>query len=514
MGSAHENAMRRVPASRIRKLVTSREAANPRYVLYWMTSARRTKFNFGLQRAVEACRQFKLPLVILEGLRCDYQWASDRLHAFVIEGMQDNELSCRRYRGVTYLSYLESRKGEGKGLLEELSKAAAVVVTDDFPCFFLPRMLAAASRQVQTRMEAVDSNGLLPLSACDGRTFTVAHSFRRHLHKVLWDHIDDVPYEYPLHLLPDDMPEAELDVAGLARRWTGLRAGAPELREIQLLPIDHDVFPVADDHGGMAEASLRLEEFMALHLPGYGSDRNDPDLDATTRLSAHLHFGHISVHEIFARVGESQRWTIEKVNRKQIGKRQGWWGMRADAESLLDELITWREIGYNMCHTRRDYADYDSLPDFARLTLEEHQSDPRPAIYSLEQLDQAQTSDPIWNAAQRELVATGRIHNTVRMIWGKRVLEWTHDPRTALAYLIELNNRYALDGRNPNSYSGIFWCFGRYDRAWGPERPIYGKVRYMSSALLPKKVKMKEYLGRWGQGDLFAASGKSRKAKR
>jgi len=150
-----------------------------------------------------------------------------------------------------------------------------------------------------------------------------------------------------------------------------------------------------------------------------------------------------------------------------------------------------------MCHLRSDYDQYDSLPPWARQTLQEHAGDRRSHLYSLDQFEAAVTHDPLWNAAQRQLVQEGRMHNYLRMLWGKKILEWTPQPQEALAILIELNNKYALDGRDPNSYSGIFWCLGRYDRAWGPERPVYGKVRYMSSENTARKVRVQAYLERY-----------------
>jgi len=177
----------------------------------------------------------------------------------------------------------------------------------------------------------------------------------------------------------------------------------------------------------------------------------------------------------------------------------------ASAEEFLDEFITWRELGYNMAWQRPDYADFNSLPDWARQTLEEHEDDPRDHVYTLAEFERGATHDPLWNAAQTQLIREGRIHNYLRMLWGKKILQWTGSPREALAVMIELNNKYALDGRNPNSYSGIFWVLGRYDRPWFPERPVFGTVRYMTSENTARKVRVKEYLKRYSTEDsLFA----------
>jgi len=179
------------------------------------------------------------------------------------------------------------------------------------------------------------------------------------------------------------------------------------------------------------------------------------------------------------------------------GARSGWWNMSESAEGFLDELITWRELGFNMSSQQADYTRYSSLPDWAQETLAEHASDAREHVYSLKEFEQAKTHDELWNAAQRQLLVEGRIHNYLRMLWGKKILEWTATPEDALSIMIELNNKYALDGRNPNSYSGIFWVLGRYDRAWGPERPIFGKIRYMTSDSTRRKLRVDGYIEKY-----------------
>jgi len=189
-----------------------------------------------------------------------------------------------------------------------------------------------------------------------------------------------------------------------------------------------------------------------------------------------------------------EQWSPANLSQKASGSSSGWWGVSETAESFLDELITWREVGYNMCALRDDYDRYESLPEWAKDTLAEHADDPREHVYGLEEFENADTHDDLWNAAQRQLTREGRIHNYLRMLWGKKILEWSASPQEALDTMIELNNKYGVDGRNPNSYSGIFWVLGRYDRPWGPERPIFGKVRYMSSANTARKVRVKNYI--------------------
>jgi deoxyribodipyrimidine photo-lyase len=215
-----------------------------------------------------------------------------------------------------------------------------------------------------------------------------------------------------------------------------------------------------------------------------------------------MHFGHISVHKIFHDLIETEAWTPQRLPEKPSGRRNGWWQMSEPAEEFLDEIITWREIGLNACAQLANFDRYESLPAWARATLAKHAADKRPKVYTLEEFAAAATHDDLWNAAQIQLLREGRIHNYLRMLWGKKILEWSASPQEALEMLIELNNRYALDGQDPNSYSGIFWILGRYDRPWAPERLIFGRIRYMSSENTAKKLRVKGYLQRYAkQGD-------------
>lgn len=465
------------------------------YVLYWMIAARRTTWSFGLDHAIARAVELARPLVVLEPLRAGYPWASDRLHAFVLHGMADNARAFGA-AGITYLPYVEQAAGEGSGLLAALAKRACLVVTDEQPGFFLPRMVAAAGERLAVRLEQVDGNGLLPLRSAD-RAFPTAAGFRHHLQRTIHPHLLAVPVARPLDELPRGVQHAELPGA-ITRRWPAasstLLAAAPAA--LATLAIDHAVPPVAH-RGGPAAAAAVLDEFVDRKLARYADGRNHPDDDPSSGLSPYLHFGHVSAHEVADRVWRAARWDPSRVADRPTGSREGWWGLPRPAEAFLDELITWRELGYGFCFHRPDYARFASLPDWAKRSLAAHARDPRPVVYSRGALETAQTDDPIWNAAQRQLVVEGRIHNYLRMLWGKKVLEWSPTPRAALATLIELNNRYAVDGRDPNSYSGIFWTLGRFDRPW-PVRPIFGCVRFMSSAATRRKLHLRDYLARWG----------------
>lgn len=263
------------------------------------------------------------------------------------------------------------------------------------------------------------------------------------------------------------------------------------------LPIDHDVPPVSYQ-GGTAAADAALRDFLERRLDRYAEERNDPTARTSSGLSPWLHFGHLSAHRVVAGVFEREGVDATAPTPGGDGSRRGWWGLSEGAESFLDQLVTWRELGYTFCWHRDDHDEFDSLPDWALQTLGEHAGDRREHLYSLEEFDGASTHDELWNAAQNQLRIEGRIHNYLRMLWGKKILEWSESPMAALEVMIELNNRYAVDGRDPNSYSGIFWCLGRADHAWGPERPVLGKVRYMSSENTARKLDVDGYLRRWG----------------
>jgi len=484
-----------VPEIRIRACNAASVRTSGDYVLYWMIASRRTTWNFGLQHAVDRSRELGKPLLILEALRADYRWANARIHRFVLDGMADNARRLDR-TGILYYPYVEPEPGAGRGFLEALAQRACLVVTDEFPCFFLPRMVTRAAQQLPVRLESVDSNGLLPLASAPS-SFPTAYAFRRFLHKNLRDHLPHFPE-------PDPLKGVRLrgDVAvppAVRSRWPAASEAllGGEAEALATLPIDHAVPPVPTP-GGSSAAGGALQHFLAI-LPRYADEHSAPEADVTSQLSPYLHFGHIGVHAVFHAVALHEGWTMGDLARASTGRREGWWGMSPSAESFLDELVTWRELGYVFCARQEGYDRYESLPEWARGTLDAHAGDRRTHVYDLQAFERAATHDPLWNAAQNQLRREGRIHNYLRMLWGKKILEWTPNPRTALAVMIELNNKWALDGRNPNSYSGIFWVLGRFDRPWAPERPAFGVVRYMSSDNTARKFRVKDYIRRYAE---------------
>jgi deoxyribodipyrimidine photo-lyase len=284
----------------------------------------------------------------------------------------------------------------------------------------------------------------------------------------------------------------------VSTRWPTVEVAdlADPGRLLSGLDLDSTVPPVGLE-GGRSGARKELERFLETGLRGYAEDRNHPDRGRTSRLSPYLHWGHISSREVVQEVLDREGWSPSALAEKVDGRREGWWGLSADAEAFLDQIVTWREMGYVTAWRDPDHEEWNSLPQWARTTLEAHADDPRPHLYDLEEFQEARTHDPLWNAAQRELRQEGVIHNYLRMLWGKKILEWSPTPREALGVMWELNNRWGLDGRNPNSTSGIFWVLGRYDRGW-PEREVFGKVRSMTSRSTRRKLNLAGYLNRFG----------------
>jgi deoxyribodipyrimidine photo-lyase len=474
--------------SRLRRLNDAPVASGGDYVLYWMQAYRRLERNHALEYALRCAEELEKPLVVYEGLRIDYPWASRRHHLFVLEGMQANAARAAEL-GLSYWPFVETEKGEGRGLLARISAVACLVVTDDFPCFIVPHQTEALARKVRVPVFAVDSNGVVPLSLLGPAVQAAAH-LRPRIHKAFAE-----AWSHRAAALPRVPDVATRRVEAPFDTWRAPDAAA----FVDALPLDPTVPPVEGTSGGAPSGRARLGAFVARRLRGYAEGRSEPRSPAeghASGLSPYLHFGHLSIEEVVeAALDTTGRWTPEDLRLHNRGKREGFFCDDPDVSSFVDEALTWRDVGFQWHWSRRaDAATLETaLPAWALQTLGAHAADPRPSLYTAEELENGATHDPLWNAAQRELVATGTIHNYLRMLWGKKVLEWSASPAAAYRVLENLNNKYALDGRDPNSYTGILWCFGLFDRPWPPERRIFGSVRYMSSENTARKFDVKPY---------------------
>ena len=434
------------------------------FVLYWLQTAMRTAGNHALTFAIEQANQLRLPLLVYQGLRPDYPWASDRIHAFILESVADLARDFRD-RGIQYVFYLDPGQGARPSgtpsYLTTLADRAALVVTDFFPTFIVPRQVQSLRKKVETPVIAVDSSTLVPLRYHD-REHSSARSIRPRLLEAL-----------PHFLHP--FPEVDLEIRGTVDPGfdplVPVETSIPSL--LATCPIDHQVKRSPGIRGGRRAALARLDEFLSTGLARYLEHRNDPNVDATSRLSPYLHFGNIGIHEVLLAAKAA--------------------GTAAAYEKFQDEALTWRELAHNFVYFNRRHRTWDAVPAWARNELEDHRADPRPQVYSDSELEEAATHDELWNACQRSLLRDGELHNYLRMLWGKAVMMWKRDPVDALRVLEHLNNKYALDGRDPNSYGGILWCFGKFDRPFY-RRPIYGTVRYMSLKAAEKKFDVGKYV--------------------
>jgi len=448
-------------SNRITKLNDAPENSRGRYVLYWMQMFKRASNNYALNFAIRMANERNLPLVVYEGLRFDYPWANDRIHTFVLEGVAEKKAKFAEH-GIRYLFYLQRNSRDPRNSVARLASEASLLVTDDYPCFIIPRHNSRVA-ELNLPVFAVDANGMVPMSSLpkeEYAAFTIRPKIQRLLpdlpRRIVTPRVKRMASNYSL-----DCHETlvSLDVI-------------PRL--ISECDIDHSVKPSAIYHGGTENGRKRLKHFVQNILPHYHETRNEPSIDGCSRLSPYLHFGFLSIQEI-----------VEAVERSNAPKEA--------KDSFLEEAIVRRELSFNFTRHNQHYDSLRSLPEWSLKTMRDHNDDQRPELINSERIEAAATYDELWNAAQRELVRTGLLHNYVRMLWGKKVIEWQRTYEMAFELLVHLNNKYALDGRDPNSYAGILWCFGKHDRPWF-EREIFGTIRYMSSTSMAKKFKAKKYI--------------------
>jgi deoxyribodipyrimidine photo-lyase len=346
-----------------------------------------------------------------------------------------------------------------------LADRAALVVTDFAPTFIHPRQIRALRAKTATPVVAVDGSCVVPLKAI-GKEHSTARGIRPVLMAALEHHLWPIAPGEPRVRRAVELP---------FEPTVPTPATIPAL--VAACDIDHAVPPSGLFRGGATAARARLREFLRTGLPRYVDERNDPnEPDATSRLSPYLHFGHVAVQEVLLAAREA--------------------GPGEPYAKFLDETLTWRELSHNFCFHNPRHRTLDGVPAWAREQLAAHEADPRPALYADEELEHARTHDELWNAAQRAYLRDGFMHNYLRMLWAKAVLAWTPDAATALRVLEHLNNKYSLDGRDANSYGGIMWTFGKFDRPFY-RRPIYGTVRYQSLKAAAGKFDVKRYVARY-----------------
>ena len=426
--------------------------------MYWMQRAQRAADNPALDAAIHAANALRLPVVAFFGLTPAYPNANRRHYAFLADGLPEIARDLER-RGVGFVL----RRHPDHDIVRFCADAeAALVVGDENPLREPERWRRGAAERLRAPFWTVDADVVVP-SALLSKEQYAARTMRPRLRPLI-----------PRFLEPRVEPRARVPWRGDAAT-----AGLPaEAATADALAVDESVGRVADFRGGPGAARRALSRFVKQRLRGYAEGRNHPELDATSQLSPYLHFGHIGPREVAQAVRDAD-------------------APREDRDAFLEEFIVRRELAVNFVRFNPRYDSLDGCEPWARRTLEAHAADRREPSYSLARLEAADTHDPLWNAAQVQMVETGWMHGYVRMYWAKKILEWTRDPAEAFARAVLLNDRYQLDGRDPNGYTGVAWAIGgKHDRAWGPERPVYGTIRYMSFASTSRKFDCARYIRR------------------
>jgi len=449
--------MSAIDPARIQSLNDAPRRPDGSCVLYWMQQSQRAADNPALEHAVAEANALGLPVLVVFGLMANYPEANRRHYTFMLEGLRETKETLSE-RGLLMIV----RRGAPDEVALSYAQDAAQVVTDRGYLRHQKRWRRRVAEAAPCRVTQVEGDVVVPADLVTDKAEYAARTIRPKIHEHLDRFLTDpptVPVEHASSSL-DGTPGLDLeDVSAVTDR----------------LDLE-DVPPVSGLYrGGASEARARVEAFCDEHLDGYDDNRNQVQSQAVSHVSKYLHFGQLSPVRLALRVRQTDA-PIE------------------DLDSYIEELIVRRELAVNHVHFRPDtYDAFECLPEWARESLAEHADDEREYTYTEEELVQGTTHDPYWNAAMKEMRATGYMHNYMRMYWGKKILEWSPDPRTAFERTLRLNNRFFLDGRDPNSYANVAWIFGLHDQGW-KERPVYGKVRYMSRGGLERKADPEAYV--------------------
>lgn len=440
---------------RIKILNEVESSISGKYVLYMMQSSQRIEENPALNFAIEKANELNLPLLTAFALMPSYPNANIRHYSFMIDGLIELHKDFLD-RGLSFSIF----SGSYEEICLMLSKEAAMIVTDLGYMPFQKQMREDVARSCAKTFIAVESDVVVPIETASSKKEPYAMTIRPKIIKQLAIFLKKHPLANLKNKKNLNLFKECLDI----NKPNNL---------FKLLKCPNEPGASTILRGGRREALKKLNKFIEEKLPFYDR-RSDPGYDFSSGLSPYLHFGQISPVEIALAVMDARHVPI---NLK---------------EKFLDELIVWRELSRNFFSFEERFDSLESLPLWAKEEIRKHSLDPRPKIYSLEYLENARTADKWWNLAQKELLHTGVMHNYMRMYWGKKIIEWTPSFKQALEILIYLNDKYAIDGRDPNGYASILWCFGLHDRPFF-ERPIFGKIRYMNAAGLERKFEMEKY---------------------
>lgn len=449
-----ENA--KIDEQRIR-ILNERGICDGAYVLYWMQASQRATLNHALEYAAFEANRLDLPLLVGFGIMDDYPEANLRHYTFMVEGLRDTEsaLKARRIKLVVL-------RGHPVNIALKLGKRASLIVTDRGYLRHQKEWRNAVASDAACKVVQVESDVIVPVNTITGKREFAARTIRPRISKHLKNYLRGIQ-------------QVKIEKSSIYLKEKGLNLGDAE-KLCASLELDRSVSPVSHFfRGGTTEAMNRFRKFCKERLGNYSCNRNHPETDDVSHMSKYLHFGMIS-----------PIWLLMEL-RKHAGPRS------IDFETYVEELLVRRELAMNFVEFTPNYDSYECLPGWAKATLGKHARDKRSPQYSASQLENAETHDKYWNASMLEMRCTGYMHNYMRMYWGKKILEWSSSPQHAYRTALALNNKYFLDGRDPNSFANIAWVFGNHDRPW-QEREIYGKVRCMMASGLERKCDIRAYV--------------------
>jgi len=433
--------------------LNSKPLINGQYVLYWMQASQRVLDNHALTYGISKANELKKPLVVFFGLTDSFPEANERHYVFMLEGLQEIAQDLNKM-GITFVLQQISPP---KGVLK-LAEDACLMVCDRGYLNIQKTWRQTVAERIPCPCVQVETDVIVPVETTSEKEEYAAATIRPKIHNHLSDFLRQLQHVSPkidaLSITLDSLEVSDLT------------------KMVHQLTIDHTVKKSRYFTGGTRQALRWYHTFLNEKLPYFAEERNDPSKQYLSQMSPYLHFGQISPLTLALK--------LKNVH-------------HPSKESFLEELIVRRELSMNFVHYNAKYDSYQSLPEWCKHTLEQHKKDAREYAYSLDTLEHGHTHDPYWNAAQQEMMITGKMHGYMRMYWGKKIIEWTEDPETAFRSALYLNNKYELDGRDPNGFTGVAWFFGKHDRAW-KERPIFGKIRYMNAKGLERKFPIQRYV--------------------
>ena len=445
---------------RIKKLNSKNENTSGKYVAYIMEASQRAFYNHALEFAISFANTLKKPLVVVYNLTDKYKFSNLRYYTFMIEGL----IKLKEHLNERGIKFFIKKSDYVSGSIE-VSKDAVALITDRNYLKLQRNWRTKLAQSIDIPLFEVETDVIIPIELVSNKREPYAATIRPKILKLLEQFLEPVIHQ-------------ELEVKSSYIEFDHLDYSKVD-EFISNLQIDKTVKTVSEFYeGGYDNAMKLLKIFIQEKLPYYKEFRSDPTKDFQSELSPYIHFGQISTLQIILEI--LKHYDIKDGN----------------VQSFINEIVIWRELARNFCFYNPLYNEYEGIPEWAKKTLEDHIKDKREYIYSLEELELARTHDPYWNAAQIQLLKTGKMHNYMRMYWAKKLIEWTDHPKIAFDYACYLNDKYELDGRDPNGYAGISWSFGTHDRPWF-ERPIFGKIRYMNDKGLERKFDIKKYVEKY-----------------